>query len=85
MAETLGITVAVWSPLADGILSGKFTRSRSPAVIPILGARRLDQLLDNLSAASLELPADTITRLDTPRPGPAGPVMPAGVPKRRCR
>ena len=25
MAEALGITVAAWSPLADGILSGKFT------------------------------------------------------------
>jgi hypothetical protein len=29
-----------------------WTRSRSPAIIPIIGARRLDQLLDNLGAAS---------------------------------
>jgi aryl-alcohol dehydrogenase-like predicted oxidoreductase len=111
MAETLGMTVAAWSPLADGILSGKFTgagtardgarvdpatltghqhavvsavrevadglgatpaqvaiawiQSRSPAIIPIIGARRLGQLLDNLGAASLELPADAITRLDS--------------------
>jgi aryl-alcohol dehydrogenase-like predicted oxidoreductase len=113
MAETLGMTVAAWSPLADGILSGKFTRastrngarvdpaaltehqhavasvireiadglgatpaqvaiawtrSRSPAVVPVIGARRLDQLLDNLGAASLELPADAITRLDAAAP-----------------
>ncbi len=27
MAEAMGMTVAAWSPLADGILSGKFTRS----------------------------------------------------------
>jgi aryl-alcohol dehydrogenase-like predicted oxidoreductase len=113
MAETLGMTVAAWSPLADGILSGKFTqastrngtridpaaltehqhavasavaevagglgatpaqvaiawtRSRSPAVIPVIGPRRLDQLLDNLGAASLELPADAITCLDSATP-----------------
>jgi len=111
MAETLGLTVAAWSPLADGILSGKFTsegaaghrtridpatlserqhavaaivqevaaglgaspaqvaiawtRARSPAIRPIIGARRLDQLLDNLAAADLELPAEAVARLDT--------------------
>jgi aryl-alcohol dehydrogenase-like predicted oxidoreductase len=110
MAETLGMTVAAWSPLADGILSGKFTaqraaapgtrvdpaslsdrqravaatvtevaaglgaspaqvaiawtRARSPAIHPILGARRLDQLLDNLAAADLELPAEAVARLN---------------------
>jgi aryl-alcohol dehydrogenase-like predicted oxidoreductase len=114
MAETLGMTVAAWSPLADGILSGKFTqagaarngarvdpaalsdhqhevasavrevagilgvspaqvaiawtRSRSPAVVPIIGARRLGQLQDNLGAADLELPADAISRLDAAAP-----------------
>ena len=114
MAEALGLTVAAWSPLADGILSGKFTqagaardgtrvdpatlsehqrevasavretadglgvspaqvaiawtRSRSPAVVPIIGARRLGQLLDNLGAADLELPADVISRLDAVAP-----------------
>jgi aryl-alcohol dehydrogenase-like predicted oxidoreductase len=110
MAEALGLTVAAWSPLADGILSGKFTgappaaqgtridpatltrhqhavaaivqevaadlgatpaqvaiawtRARSPAIHPIIGARRLDQILDNLAAADLELPAEAVTRLD---------------------
>ena len=96
MAEALGMTVAAWSPLAGGILSGKFTgadaagpgshaidpatltehqrtvattvqtvaaelgatpaqvaiawtRTRSAAIHPIIGARRLDQLLDNLA------------------------------------
>jgi aryl-alcohol dehydrogenase-like predicted oxidoreductase len=113
MAEALGMAVAAWSPLADGILSGKFTqgstrgdtrvdpaaltehqhavasvvaevasglgvtpaqvaiawtRSRSSAVIPVIGARRLEQLIDNLGAASLELPADAIARLDSATP-----------------
>ena len=30
MAESFGMTVAVWSPLAGGILSGKFTREHGP-------------------------------------------------------
>jgi aryl-alcohol dehydrogenase-like predicted oxidoreductase len=30
MAEALGMTVATWSPLAGGILSGKFTRPQGP-------------------------------------------------------
>ena len=105
MAEALGMTVAAWSPLGDGILSGKFTgpaaepgtrinpsaiseqqravaevagdlgvtpaqvaiawtRARSPAVHPIIGARRLDQALDNLGAVGLDLPAETTARLD---------------------
>jgi len=102
MAESTGMTVAAWSPLAGGILSGKFntpsgaepgtrvsaaaitsrqrevaatvqevagdlgvtpsqvaiawTQARSPAVHPIIGARRVDQLLDNLGAAQVDLP-----------------------------
>ena len=35
-----------------------------PAIHPIVGARRLDQLLDNLGAAELELPAEALARLD---------------------
>jgi aryl-alcohol dehydrogenase-like predicted oxidoreductase len=110
MAEALGLTVAAWSPLADGILSGKFTgpdtdrtasrvdpgavsqpqhavaalvkevaadlgaspaqvaiawtRARSAAICPIIGARRVSQLLDNLGAADLDLPAEAVARLD---------------------
>jgi aryl-alcohol dehydrogenase-like predicted oxidoreductase len=110
MAEHLGLAVAAWSPLAGGILSGKFTgaqdpgpgtrispdsvsdhqrrvaetlqavardlgatpsqtaiawiQGRSPAVCPIIGARRLDQLRDNLGAAGLELPPEAAARLD---------------------
>jgi hypothetical protein len=30
MAQTLGMTVAAWSPLAGGILSGKFTQPHEP-------------------------------------------------------
>jgi len=110
MAAAFGMTVAAWSPLAGGILSGKFTsgigseagsridpssitqrqrqvattvqsiadglgatpsqvaiawvRTRSPAIHPIIGARRLEQLLDNLGAADLELPGDAVAPLE---------------------
>jgi aryl-alcohol dehydrogenase-like predicted oxidoreductase len=110
-AEALGMSVAAWSPLGGGVLSGSFTRSdgpsghptrvaagsiserdlgvaravqevadglgtspsrvalawttaRSRAVHPIVGARRLEQLLDNLGAADLTLPSDALARLD---------------------
>jgi aryl-alcohol dehydrogenase-like predicted oxidoreductase len=111
MADALGMTVAAWSPLGGGILSGKFTgaeaagpgtridpatltehqrtvaatvqtvaaelgvtpaqvaiawtRTRSAAIHPIIGARRPDQLLDNLRAADLELPGEAIAQLDS--------------------
>jgi aryl-alcohol dehydrogenase-like predicted oxidoreductase len=110
MAEAFGMTVAAWSPLAGGILSGKFsqpqgpepgtrinpasisehqhtvvatlqsvaadvgatpsqvaiswTRKRSPAIHPIIGARRVDQLLDNLGAVDVCLPDAATARLD---------------------
>jgi aryl-alcohol dehydrogenase-like predicted oxidoreductase len=110
MAEALGMTVAVWSPLAGGILSGKFTRpggpepgtrvdpaslsghqrevatvlqavaddigatpsqvaiawtrKKSPAIHPIIGARRLDQVIDNLGATAVDLPGEAEARLD---------------------
>jgi hypothetical protein len=31
----------------------------------LLGARRLDQILDNLGAADLDLPAEAVAQLDT--------------------
>jgi aryl-alcohol dehydrogenase-like predicted oxidoreductase len=111
MAEASGMTVAVWSPLAGGILSGKYTRpggpgpgtridpaslteqqrhiaatvqqvaddlgatpsqvalawtmARSPAIHPIVGARRLDQLQDNLGALELGLTASSMQRLES--------------------
>jgi aryl-alcohol dehydrogenase-like predicted oxidoreductase len=110
MAESLGLGVTAWSPLAGGVLSGKYTRpdgppagtrltaesvsaqdhavarvvqevaddlgatasqvaiawtmSRSRAIRPIIGARHLDQLRDNLAAADLTLPPESITRLE---------------------
>jgi aryl-alcohol dehydrogenase-like predicted oxidoreductase len=110
MAEAFGMTVAAWSPLAGGILSGKFTRPRGPDaatrvdgasltehdhavagavqavadqvgatpsqvalawtmtrsenVHPIVGARRLEQLSDNLGAADIHLPSDTVEHLE---------------------
>jgi aryl-alcohol dehydrogenase-like predicted oxidoreductase len=110
MADAYGMTVAAWSPLANGVLSGKFTApsaeagptrvdpaslsehdlavarevqavaedlgaspaqvalawtmAHAPRVHPIVGARRLDQLEDNLGAAALALPADAAARLE---------------------
>jgi len=113
MADALGLSVAAWSPLAGGILSGKFsratggagqagdtrvdagkiserdlgiarevdavadelgvsssqvalawTRARRPSVHPIIGARKLDQLMDNLAAVDLALPDRALERLD---------------------
>lgn len=107
MAESFGLTVAAWSPLAGGILSGKFvkgtagqgtrvsadsigehdlavagtvqevadelgatssqvalawTRARSRAVHPIVGARSAAQLAENLVA--VDLPDEAVRRLD---------------------
>jgi aryl-alcohol dehydrogenase-like predicted oxidoreductase len=114
MAESEGVGVLVWSPLAGGLLSGKFgpgsngpegarrtafdfppvdrdrawpcvaamreiaeARGASVAQVAlayvlakpfvtsvIIGARRLDQLEDNLAAAELALSADEMARLD---------------------
>jgi aryl-alcohol dehydrogenase-like predicted oxidoreductase len=109
MADAFGMSVAAWSPLAGGILSGKFSRgaelgptrvdrndiserelrvarevdavadelgvsssqvalawtwARRPWVHPILGARRLDQLTDNLAAVDVKLPEEALRRLD---------------------
>jgi aryl-alcohol dehydrogenase-like predicted oxidoreductase len=107
MAESLGLGVTAWSPLAGGILSGKYTRNptsstrhdptkiterqhraaqavqavadeleatpsqvaiawtaaRSRAIVPIIGARSLDQLADNLGAKDITLTAQQIDRL----------------------
>jgi aryl-alcohol dehydrogenase-like predicted oxidoreductase len=109
MASAFDLSVAAWSPLAGGVLSGKFTRgdapsqsrvksenisehdlqiaravqdvaeeigatpsqvaiawtmSRSPSIHPIVGARRVDQLEDNLAAAGVTLPEGAAQRLD---------------------
>jgi aryl-alcohol dehydrogenase-like predicted oxidoreductase len=111
MAESFGMSVAVWGPLASGVLSGKYTRpdgpgersrlspdsisahdlavaravqtvadelgrtpaqvalawtrTRSRAVHPIVGARTADQLLDNLGALEVELPPEVIEKLES--------------------
>src|SRR5215218_3721688 len=41
-----------------------WTRARSPLVHPIVGARRVDQLIDNLGAIELDLPHEVKGRLD---------------------
>jgi aryl-alcohol dehydrogenase-like predicted oxidoreductase len=125
-AEALEISLAAWSPLGGGVLSGKYTgpgsaqggapgtgpgsakdgaqdsarlpaasiterqhavvravsgvadelgataaqvalawtMTRSPAVHPILGVRRLDQLEDNLQALAVELPPESVAQLE---------------------
>jgi aryl-alcohol dehydrogenase-like predicted oxidoreductase len=109
MADALGLSVAAWSPLAAGLLSGKFNRGEaakdarlagreiteresqiagvvqdvaaelgaSPSQVavawtrahrkhihPLLGARTLEQLADNLAAVELVLPEAALVRLD---------------------
>jgi len=102
MAEEFGMTVAAWSTLGHGVLSGKYTRpgaddslgprehavaktvqevaddlgatsaqvaiawtrAHSPAVHPILGASRADQVAGNLGALDVVLPAATLERLE---------------------
>jgi aryl-alcohol dehydrogenase-like predicted oxidoreductase len=109
-AEALGMSLAAWSPLGGGVLSGKYahpdgtqdgtrlpadsvtenhhaiarvvvavagelgvspsqvalawTMTRSEAVHPILGVRRLSQLEDNLQAASVRLPPESVAQLE---------------------
>ncbi len=115
MAESMGLGVTAWSPLAGGVLTGKYAEGkaeanarmnsemmkdfgrvdertkavvaevqkvardvgRSPAqvalawlrhrpgpVIPIVGARRLEQFQDNLDSLSLKLERSQLDRLD---------------------
>jgi aryl-alcohol dehydrogenase-like predicted oxidoreductase len=110
MATALGLGVTAWSPLAGGVLSGKYTRPdapggparldpstldershtaakavqavadeleatpsqvaiawtmhRSPSIIPILGARSVEQIRDNLGAIDLSLTSDKMASLE---------------------
>jgi aryl-alcohol dehydrogenase-like predicted oxidoreductase len=115
MAQALNVGVTAWSPLAGGVLSGKYhgkekseggrfasdmmkdflpeqqrtdrivaavrkiseqtgrsmaqvalawLRYRAVPVIPILGARKLTQLQDNLASLDLQLSADQLKALD---------------------
>lgn len=110
MSTALGLGVVAWSPLAAGLLTGKYLQNRgegtggrmegsttfrfnerndlivaevvaiaqelqtTPAqvslawlrqqgVIPIIGARKLDQLKDNLASLNLTLPDNALSRL----------------------
>jgi aryl-alcohol dehydrogenase-like predicted oxidoreductase len=116
MAKALGLTVTAWSPLAGGLLTGKYASKqareggrfdsemmkqfagvgeerkeriaaevakvakqigRSPAqvalawlrtrevqVIPIIGARKVDQFKDNLACLDVKLDSEQVRRLD---------------------
>jgi aryl-alcohol dehydrogenase-like predicted oxidoreductase len=108
MATALGLGVTAWSPLAGGVLSGKYTQPldaparldpstldarshaaaravqavadevgatpsqvaiawtmhRSPSIIPILGARNVGQIRDNLGAIDVKLTPAQMTELE---------------------
>ena len=108
MATALGLGVTAWSPLAGGVLSGKYTqpadgpkrldpaaldershaaaravqavadeieatpsqvaiawtRQRSASIIPILGARSVEQIRDNLGAVDVELTSVQMAALE---------------------
>ncbi len=114
MAKALNLGVLAWSPLANGVLTGKYQGKKSEAgrmssemmrqflpgelgterilsvvksiseqvgrsmaqvslawlrygsvpVIPILGARKVSQLIDNLASLDLELSAEQVNALD---------------------
>jgi aryl-alcohol dehydrogenase-like predicted oxidoreductase len=118
MAEAFGMSVAAWSPLGGGVLSGKFTAEsapaagtriaadsipehnlsvaravdavaaelgttpaavalawtmhRSPVIHPMIGARTLEQLNDNLGAVNVELADDAFAKLEAAAPFTAG-------------
>jgi aryl-alcohol dehydrogenase-like predicted oxidoreductase len=67
MAESLGLSVAAWSPLAGGVLSGKFTRPGAPeparvrqldmdvAERDLRIAREVDAVADELGATSSQV------------------------------
>jgi aryl-alcohol dehydrogenase-like predicted oxidoreductase len=111
MARELGLTVTPWSPLAGGMLAGKYKREdqlregrlatspfadfsgrnfdiaeavtevardigrsasqvalawlRQKNTLPILGARTLEQLKDNLVSIKFDLSEEQIAKLDT--------------------
>ncbi|MDI2128081.1 aldo/keto reductase [Yinghuangia seranimata] len=56
VADELGVTASQ--------VAIAWTRARSRAVHPIIGARTVEQLKDNLGAAELDLPAEAVARLD---------------------
>lgn len=60
VADDLGVT--------SSQVAIAWTRAWGRRVHPILGARTLDQLTDNLGAATLDLPADAIRRLNEASP-----------------
>lgn len=49
-----------------------WTRARSSAVDPIVGARQVDQLVDNLGAIELDLPPEITERLEAAAPFDVG-------------
>ncbi len=73
-AQELGVTIIAYSPLAQGILTGKFHEdpqqiklawvTRDPAVVAIPGATKVDHAEQNARAMAIELSAEEVARLD---------------------
>ena len=119
MAEAFGLTVLAWSPLAAGMLTGKYAAGAEPGerrldktrmrqqgrerdagivrvlgevaaeigsspsrvalawvrakgILPVLGARTVAQLTDNLGCLQVELGPEQLTRLDSASAVPLG-------------
>lgn len=60
VADELGVTSAQ--------VAIRWVMTRSPKTHPILGARRLEQLLDNLGATKVGLPEDALRQLELAAP-----------------
>ena len=58
------IACSVTSSTTSTRVAVAWLRQRPGTVIPILGARKADQLVDALGAADLTLPAEALAKLD---------------------
>jgi aryl-alcohol dehydrogenase-like predicted oxidoreductase len=56
MARGLDLAVTAWSPLGDGLLSGRYGSDRAQPALPMIDAGALDDLVSHL-------------RCEAPRPG----------------
>ena len=61
-AETLAVANELGVTSSQVALA--WLQAQSPQIHPIIGARRVEQLTDNLAAADLELNSDALARLD---------------------
>ena len=78
MAETLGLTLAAWSPLADGILSGKYARQGAAGQPSRMDSANLTDHQHEVAALVGKIAAElgvTPARSLLPGPGPGHPLF----------